>query len=312
MAEFVHNEWVTTSEKRQLLGMQRVFVALVLSGGIVLGLGSFLFAGLTNSWASLSPALAAMGIGAVVMGFGIRMNIRGQVYRATIQARQNKHSTGVSPAGSASLPNHSLVEPGPPLAVTVDMAAFLAARQRSAHDVRPTLVPMSIAFSLLGGFVCFEAIKVARTSPIWDALALGSLGALTSLISVLLFLILLAPGIPNLPARLEIDSTGLRVTRRRGPPSVVAWGDPGLRLFLLDTRASARRPGNDGSPVMWLYHRALGQVPITPEAVPTLRSLAERWGMKVDTLPVGERGPLPRGPRMSLPFGSEVTVLSYP
>ncbi len=173
------------------------------------------------------------------------------------------------------------------------------------------LVTVLVA-AVLAGFLLLEAAATARAGDLGSAIPLAIMGGLVTMIVVLWMLILFAPDLPTHPTRLWLDGSGLRVTRSRGPESYVAWDTPGLRLFVLDTRPSVRRPSTTDSPVLSLYAKEVGEIPLTEEGAEALEAFARQHGFRVVDLPQGEYGPLPRRAKMRLPFGSKVAFLTRP
>ena len=285
-------------------------MTLFLGGSLLLGVGAFELPPSFALSGALEWSLGLLAIGLVAMVFGmvtyVRMRTRGAIIAESRRRALEEPARAHTAPDTDRLPD----DPSNDGAVVVDMAPFASARRADLARVKTRLTLLVAGFAAAGGFLVFEAVESSSRGDAGFGVGVGLFAVLVLLIAALLAAIVFRPDWPDRPARLEIGESGLRLTRNRGASAQLLWGDPSLLLFLIDTRPSVRRVNPDGLPVLWLHSKPLGTVPLSVTGAESVRSRARQRGLRVDELPQGQYGSLPRRIRMNLPFGSVVSTIS--
>jgi hypothetical protein len=304
--------WVAASDRSRLQLLYRTFLALFLGGSACLFVGAFTLPTAWNDASQFALPLGLLVTGAVTMFLGGVAFARWRTLEASVRdAQRTRVSPRTLPSGLDPISGRQ-VAVEEPLEYTVDMTPFLESRRRSVLKIRTKGTLLITGFTGISCYLFLVTILGLTSGSTGAGIAFGVLGALTAVIATLMTVLIYAPNFPSHPTSLEIDVHGLRVTTSRGTRPYVSWNTPNLRVFLIDTRTSVRQPETPDSASIFVFEKSIGGVPLTPEAAEGVRSIARRLGLRLESLPAGNYGALPLRRRMSLPFGSTVSVIGGP
>jgi hypothetical protein len=310
IGQILQETWLKPDERVRLGRLQSAFWLLFAAGTVCLASGSFsLPVGWSDPTAFVFPGILLVG-GVVLLTLAFVVYSRLRTYSAVLTESRRAQLAGSASSQPTLQPAKLGNESGGSTGLEVDLAPFWQDTATQSRLARPRVLPLVAAFAVITAILLVLAAEAAVRRDLESALEFGSLGAVCGAIVGLWAVILYAPDLPSRPHRLRIDGAGLQLTRTRGPPVSVSWEGLGPRLFIMDTRPSVRRRTSPNESVLALYAEGLGFVPLTPEGAAEVIRLARQSGFDVELRPQGDWRQLPLGPRMSLPFGSQVTVMS--
>ena len=165
----------------------------------------------------------------------------------------------------------------PPGVSEYDLTVLQASRRSTRRTETVVLIPLSIAFLVLG-YACLVAAN--RSEPGWIARGLALQGALLFILAGLMAAILFLSYRP-IPTLVSFGPSGLRVKTARGKQLELDWR-PGVKFVLVKNSGSTER----NEPRFALRVQGWRPVPLSREAYEALASIASAPDSRFVSVPL--------------------------